>query len=186
MQDRSLRLLLRRIALGLPLIAVLALGLSLATPGMAAAQQWGVPQSYQVVPPLEDVAPVPTHNEPRTRALIAGVSVLAAGYVGAIAWASYVLARMPLGVLSCNDTYAGWHFLPVLGPVLGMGLGGQCLPDGLHVEEAVLPTLFSLVELIGTIVTIIGAVGHSVPDDMPQITISADGNGARGSVTWTF
>jgi hypothetical protein len=166
--------------------AVLAFALCVSAPQTAAAQQWGVVTTPQPIVVVGGDAPAPTtHHVTRDRLLITGIVFLAVGYVGAVAWGSYYIDSIHLGPVGCNDTYAGWQFLPILGPVLGMGLGGQCIPDGLHVEEAIMPALFSAAQLIGTIMTIVGALGREVPDE-PQFSFVADQNGGYFGVRGAF
>lgn len=127
----------------------------------------------------------PTHHEPRRGLLIAGAIPLAIGYVISVVWGSYYLAETPLGPLGCNDTYAGWHFLPVAGALIGMLAGGQCVPDQLHVEEAVVPTVSTMAQLAGLVLMLIGAAGRQVPD-VPPVALSIDANGAYLVTGGTF
>ena len=169
----------------LALASGLALILALGSTSSAAAQAWGVSTPVRVVDPSEPPPPVHTHHVTRDRLVIGGIAVLAAGYVAAAVWGGYYLGSLHLGPLSCNDQYGGWHFVPVVGPVVGMFAGGGCIPDGLHVEEAMMPAIFSVVQLTGLILVIVGVLGHDVPDE-PAFSFSADSNGGYASVRWSL
>jgi hypothetical protein len=151
----------------------------------ACAQAWEPPGPAVSVAPPPPEEPVHTHHEVRTKLLVSGVTMLASSYVASIVWGSIYLATLDLGVLSCNDQYAGWHFVPVVGPVVGMFAGGGCIPDGLHAEEAIMPVVFSALQFAGMMMTIFGALGNDVPD-APSFALSIDRDGAFGSLRGTF
>jgi hypothetical protein len=130
-------------------------------------------------------APASTHHEVRRGGIFTGIALLAIGYVGSVIWGSYYLGSRHLGVLGCNDLYGGFHFLPIAGALIGMFAGGACVPDQLHVEEGIMPVVFTVPQLAGLVALIIGAAGHEVPD-MPAMTVQLDANGGTMLVGGTF
>jgi len=149
-------------------------GASLSTPSSA-----GAPTASEVA---EEASRA--HRVPRRGLLTAGIAILGIAYAGAAAWGSYFLADLQLGVPSCNDQYGGWHFLPIAGPLIGMFAGGGCIPDTLHFEEAVLPVVFTVGQLVGLALLVAGAVGHVV--DIPTVNITANADGALVQVGGSF
>lgn len=88
---------------------------------------------------------------------IAGSVLFGLGYVGSIAWGAYYFASLPLPNVSCNDTYAGLHFLPFVGSLVAAGTVSQCAtPRG---EEIALPILFAAPQVLGAILFAAGLVG---------------------------
>jgi hypothetical protein len=175
----------------LSLLSTLAIvGLAVGLPASAAAQTtitvsaaWAPADAPAA--PAEVEADAPTHHEPRRGLLIAGAVPLITGYVLSVIWGSFYLAETRLGPLGCNDTYAGWHYLPVAGALIGMLAGGQCVPDTLHVEEALVPAISTAAQLAGLVLVLIGAAGRQVPD-VPPVALSIDANGAYLATGGTF
>jgi hypothetical protein len=165
---------------------VLATALAASTASAQTPPAWDAPTGAEAPTPPDDERPPSTmHHVVREKLLVTGVTFLAVAYAGSIAWASLYLATFRLGPASCNDQYAGWHFVPVVGPVLGMLSGASCIHDSLHFEEGLLPVFFSLTQVVGLILTIVGAVGRDV-DDAPQFAFSADANGGYVSLRGSF
>jgi hypothetical protein len=170
------------------LSAAIALSTSALSTTIASAQSapaWGTTGATELAPPVDEAPPSGAHHVVRERLLVTGISFLAVGYVASVVWGAAYLGSLALGPLSCNDQYAGWHFIPVVGPVLGMLSGGSCIHDNLHFEEGLLPVVFSLTQLAGLIMTIVGALGRDVPD-MPQFAFSADTNGGYATLRGSF
>lgn len=136
--------------------------------------------------PTAEPAPEPaTHHEVWDTMVFSALAVWGTGYLASIAWGSYYLGNLPLASLRCNDLYGGFHFLPVLGPVIGMLTGGDCVPDTLHLEEAVMPVLVTLPQVLGTVLLAIGLAGHDVRD-VPQVALHVDGTGGELRIGGTF
>lgn len=131
-----------------------------------------------------EVAEPRTQRVPRRGLLTAGIAILGVAYVGAAAWGSYFLADLQLGVPSCNDQYAGWHFLPIAGPLIGTLTGAQCIPDTIHFEEVLMPIIFTVGQLVGLALLVGGLVGHVV--EVPAIDIAASSDGAIVRVGGSF
>ncbi len=166
-------------------IALSTTALSTTTASAQSAPAWGTPRAVELAPPADEAPPIETRHVARERLLVTGVSFLAVGYVASVVWGAAYLGSIALGPLSCNDQYAGWHFVPVVGPVLGMLSGASCIHDNLHFEEGLLPVVFSLTQLAGLIMTIVGALGRDVPD-VPQFSFSADTNGGYVTLRGSF
>lgn len=166
-------------------IALSTSALSTATASAQSAPAWGTASAVELAPPSDERPPTETRHVVREKLLITGVSFLAVGYVASVVWGAAYLGSIALGPLSCNDQYAGWHFVPVVGPVLGMFSGASCIHDNLHFEEGLLPVVFSLTQLAGLIMTIVGALGRDVPD-VPQFAFSADANGGYATLRGSF
>lgn len=172
---------------GFVLAVALSLGASsvsaqAASPGATSA--W-VPPGETTPAPVDEEVATPRHHEVRPGLLYSGIGVWAAGYVIAIAWGAHYLGNLPMASLRCNDLYGGFHFLPIVGPLIGMFAGGSCVPDQLHPEEAVMPVLSTIPQLVGTILFAIGLAGHDV-GDVPQVAVSFENDGAMLRVGGNF
>lgn len=88
---------------------------------------------------------------------VAGSVLFGLGYVGSIAWGAYYFASLPLPNVSCNDTYAGLHFLPFVGSLVAAGTVSQCATP--RSEEIGLPILFAAPQVLGAILFAAGLVG---------------------------
>jgi hypothetical protein len=171
-------------------LTAFVVGLTLAGPVASAQTSVAVwePASSGVerTPVDEEIPPDSTRSQrvPRRGLLTAGIAIMAVAYSGAVAWGSYFLADLQLGVPSCNDQYGGWHFLPVAGPLIGMLAGGECIPDSLHIEEAVMPVVFMVGQLVGLALLVAGAVGRVA--DMPVVNVTASADGALVQVGGSF
>lgn len=149
--------------------------------------QTSVGYGAPVVVVADPIEPPPRVHRDRSLAMvIGGAAMLVVGYGASAVWAGYYFDSLPLGPQGCNDQYAGWHLLPVIGPVIGMFAGGGCIPDGLHVEEAVLPVVFSLVQAAGLALTIVGAVLHEQRSHAPRVALAIDPSGGFASLAWSL
>jgi hypothetical protein len=62
--------------------------------------------------------------------------------------------------------------------------GGECIPDSLHIEEAVMPVVFMVGQLVGLALLVAGAVGRVA--DMPVVNVTASADGALVQVGGSF
>lgn len=120
-----------------------------------------------------------------TAGVTAGAALLGVGYLGALVWSAVVFADIPLGVLSCNDEYAGLQLIPVAGPPIAMGVGTSC--DRLRAHELGIPLLSTIAQSAGIIVLLIGLAGRNyIAHDGPIPTLAFDPNGAHAGVVGRF
>lgn len=153
---------------------------------------YGTWQTGTITVAAPEPAPVAVAVAPSERAdhsvsmIVAGSIMLLTGYGAAAAWGGYYVDSLHLGPQGCNDTYAAWQFVPTIGPIVGVFAGGACVPGGLHVEEAVLPFVFSLVQIAGVVLLSAGVVLHEERSHAPRVAVSADANGGMARLTWSF
>ena len=134
--------------------------------------------------PGPSVGPHEVHREDVGRLVLGGV-LFGLGYVGAVTWGAHVLADLPLGALSCNDTYGGLMLVPAIGPLIGMGVSTGCVQ--LQFEEVLLPIVLSLAQLAGLAWFLAGLAGNTdVEYDHIAIGVSADATGGRVTLGGQF
>lgn len=136
--------------------------------------------------PVEaETDPAVVHRRvPRRGLLGTGVVVSSLAFTGALIWGAYFLADLQLGVPNCNDQYGAWHFVPLVGPAIGAISGATCLPDAIHLEEIIMPAIFSAGQLAALMLFAAGAIGHEV--DVPVIDVTANAQGAMVRVGGRF
>lgn len=114
----------------------------------------------------------------------AGAILASVAYAGAIAWGAHYRSSLRLGPPACNDPYADWHFVPVVGPAIGLGVGWSCIPDSIHADEFFVSGFASAVQIVG-LGMLLGGLLRQIPDP-PAISLVVDEQLALLRVTGRF
>lgn len=134
-------------------------------------------------PPGPSVRPRRARREDVGR-LIVGAVLLGIGYGGAVAWSAHYFDQIPIGDLSCNDTYAGLMLVPLV-PVFAPVAAGDCV--SVQLEEILVPALSTAVQLVGLAWLVAGlAGGETFEYDGPELSVSVGDTQVRASVTGRF
>lgn len=193
LRAQSLGVEMRSIGLGLVLLSMLA-GASAeaqvvepwAPRGTGAWVPAGSPEDdpRAQVMPVDPVARLAAARTRRDGLITGGALALALAYAGAIVWGVHYRSSLRLGPPACNDPYADWHFVPLIGPPIGLGIGWSCIPDVIHGDEVIVSGLSGAVQIAG-LGLLLGGLFREIPD-APSVALTVDEHGALARVGGRF